>query len=188
MSAPTCLGRRMLGVSKWAGAFVCAALVTIWLISGWHRLRWDIVQSDFHGVHSVGFEVSKGGLRIHRWIDRQGMTGFPPPWGWQRTRVQDAPGWQLWFGYRDGSSGIHTSWNAFVPLWAPLLVFGPLTYVLWRRSRRFDAALCLCGYPRAGLEEGATCPECGRRKDASRKRRGRREPVQRPGSSSGAKG
>lgn len=50
-----------------------------------------------------------------------------------------------------------------VPLWIPTLAAAALGLVAHRRVRRLDRiGRCYrCGYDRAGLAAGSTCPECG---------------------------
>ncbi len=141
---------------------MCASMMLVWLFSGWYNVRWDIRRFHSGGVSSLGLEISEGGLRLHRWADRQGMSGWLGFHGWRWGRIQDAPRWKVWFGYRDRwTSQILSAREWFCPLWAPLFLFGPPTVVLWRRVR-VRPGCCPCGYPRAGLAESASCPECGR--------------------------
>ncbi len=55
-----------------------------------------------------------------------------------------------------------------LPFWVVLAAFGPLTTWLWWRdwrANRWGPGQCAaCGYDLAGLDLGATCPECGKAK------------------------
>ena len=68
---------------------------------------------------------------------------------------------QSW-GMRVHASGRY-DWQVLLPLWIPVLVFGATSYALWRwgAGLRNKGACTKCGYDRAGLDAGATCPECG---------------------------
>jgi hypothetical protein len=141
---------------------VCAALVSAWLLSGWYSVRWDRSRLHSGGMYWIGVECSAGGLRIRRAADKHGMSGAFGPSGWRREPIRDAPPrWQVWFGYRHMSSLTLTSWEVFIPLWAPLVVCGLPTLMLWRRRHRIHPGFCACGYSRTGLAESVACPECG---------------------------
>ena len=157
------VGKKVCTALRWSGVLVCAALALGWVLSGWYKGKWIGSHYTGRGVYSLGLEISEGGLRMHWWGDGQGMSGAigffdGSSWG----RIQGAPSWHLWFEHEDvlGRGPVtHHLW--FVPLWAPLLLCGPPTVVLWRR-RCIRAGFCSCVYARAGLPESAACPECGR--------------------------
>lgn len=63
--------------------------------------------------------------------------------------------------------GSWDAWSVTIPLWAPLgLAAGWCAWVWW--PRRLPHACRACGYSRAGLAQGAPCPECGTRPRAPR--------------------
>ncbi len=157
------VGETANAILRWSGVVVCAIMVLAWLLSGWYTIQWADGRVHSGGMYWLGLECSEGGLRVRRAIDRQGMSGWFGPNGWKSEPIRGAPPhWKLWFEYRYTPTGTITFWDVFIPCWALLAVGASTTLVLWRRKRRTCPGFCPCGYPRVGLVEDATCPECGR--------------------------
>lgn len=142
----------MWWVVKWAGTVASLFIAAAWLGSGFGFVQ--VADSSERGVaiwsgclvvqtsrHLIPFEAP---VDIGRFQDG----------GWHM-------GWCLWL-----MEGDRNGWIAIIPMWAPLIVVGGLTLLLWRHDtrarRRARLNQCVrCGYDRAGLVAGAPCPECG---------------------------
>lgn len=152
----------MLAVVKWTSVVICAIALLAWVFSGWYYVRWGATSYDSQGFFWLRVEVSDGGLRMNRMVDKQGMSGAILPTGWEWGRKSGSPRWLGWFGYRDTSAGTFLiGRELFVPLWVPFVVC-LLPTSMFRRRRPIGRGRCPCGYSRAGLLEDAPCPECGR--------------------------
>ncbi|MFN0012504.1 MAG: hypothetical protein ACKVS8_12770 [Phycisphaerales bacterium] len=135
---------------KWGGAAVCAALLVVWVGSGWWFLMWSstggtIVQIGA-GQATVASDMSKY------------LAPYQPGLEAGRTRASFA------YGFDWIAEGL--DWEFVFPLWAPFVLFLIPTAIAWcldaRARRAARIGLCAkCGYDRAGLAPGAVCPECG---------------------------
>lgn len=155
---------RPLVVLKWAGAGMCAVILAAWFASGWfgsivqtleHERLWDfevvggrlcLARVDFGPPGSVS------GSEFHSSVTKRKTP--TPAWDWSISREVHV------------NPGLPNDYFIEVPLHVPLALIALVTGGLFgndtRRRRTAGTNRCAkCGYDRAGLAEGAACPECG---------------------------
>jgi hypothetical protein len=148
---------------------------------GWeHEERWTPAPRDVNDWSTYASWVGRAGwpLRALTWeVHADGSQGAtsgiaaratgPPslirrgldyPWNWT---AQDLWHWKrlpllpLW-------PGVAVNTVAYMALAGLSWCFGRAAVRAIRRQAKFRRGLCQsCGYPRAGLPQGAVCPECG---------------------------
>lgn len=141
---------RIRKTTKWTGAAVSVVLVGVWVGSVWYIGAW-------RGKNGHGVDISGGRLNVS-WPVAPGGWGEVP--GWHFDRYPTALHWM----YERSDDAIGT-WIA-LPIWPIALSAAIVTLAAWRLDtlarRRARPGMCpKCGYDRAGLPEGAACPECG---------------------------
>jgi hypothetical protein len=137
---------RVRKVGKWGGVVVTAMLVAAWVVSRWQGARVVVGSEVIVTLHAGEARATTMGPMSPRMsfgrVD-------PPHWEWS------------FFGKTWGGDFTYEA-----PLWAPIVMLGAATCVLWwwdtRASGRMQGRCAACGYDRAGLGAGAVCPECGR--------------------------
>jgi len=146
---------------KRIGCFACLVLSIAWAASCLWHIQYGIRRSTPGGFAWMAVHLGEGGIELESWADPRALSGVGVIDGWWYGAAHRPPYWGFRFHSADLKSSFLTGWSLFVPFWVPLLVCGIPTAVLWRRTRGATGC-CPCGYPRAGLREGAPCPECGR--------------------------
>lgn len=136
----------------WGGWTLFALLAVVFAIS----VFWTVGRQGEH----YAISVDGGSIRIV-WSSRPEKESDR---GWWARSERDVI---RWWTTSDAGSGRVGWWTADTfPLW--MLMLPALTAAVvaesigWRARRRRSEGRCVpCGYDRAGLEEGAKCPECG---------------------------
>jgi hypothetical protein len=137
---------------KWGGAAMTVLLVVVWIGSGWAYAMWQIGWFTRVDV--------RGGVIAVRHAKLPGTRVVGPGWRWgvAKTDLQYTADWDGYFGGR--------VWRVDLPLWALATAAAVVSVLAWHLDtlarRRTLPNLCpKCNYDRAGLAEGAACPECG---------------------------
>ncbi len=136
-------------IAKWAGLCLVAALLMVWIASGW--VTWRFSAGGWSGGVWAGY------LQVYRFYGQRGVN----------SRVTFSPRFRMvWyrgviFGPRHNVVSVYPFRHAEAPVWLiALLVAGPTVY-WWRADRPYAAKCCQrCGYDLTGNESGR-CPECG---------------------------
>ncbi|CAG0989038.1 hypothetical protein PHYC_02185 [Phycisphaerales bacterium] len=141
--------KRLRATLRWAFTAAAVLIIPCWLLS----LFWTAA-FGFPPIGLVG--LYRGTLAVE----------IPPTWAWPGVpvvwqRESDEAIW--WFLWEVDSSGFR---DFGVPFWMFEVTLLAVAVPLWRahiRSRRnANPNICRkCGYSRAGLPPGTSCPECG---------------------------
>jgi hypothetical protein len=141
---------RIRKMIKWGGAAVTVLLVVVWIGSSWCWMR---------------LAAPSG----RQWRLDQGAVVCDPPGGGIATSWIPGGGWSFDVSRQptgDGNQKVRLSLGGRRILIAPFaMLAGAVAAAAWRfdvLARRGRRNVCSkCGYDRAGIGEGAVCPECG---------------------------
>jgi hypothetical protein len=148
---------RLLCAVQSIALVVAAASAVAWAAS----VGWTVfAMGPFGGSAGI-----KCGVVFYNWTTeplRRSLTASgvaPFGWSWDLSeRIPPMEWWPFLSVRHPSGRGLIT-----VPLWMPALLAGSAGFACWRQRRSIAAVghCGKCGYDRAGLANGAPCPECG---------------------------
>jgi hypothetical protein len=156
--------------AKWTCTLAAGAVVGVAVFSGFYGLSYYTTSNSGDTWWHVS--VSSGKMLAGR-LGGWRRSSMPPPLGWN---VRWSPGWYWGYSGEESPSSKGWTWHAGV-LYAPnqhgwavgasvlypvVLMLVPAALLWYADRRRRGPGSCGgCGYDRAGLAVGVTCPECG---------------------------
>jgi hypothetical protein len=169
---------RLFNFTSALSLLLCVSAGALWVRSYWVDYSAAYASNDLQRLRRTAFSVEARGGQVdfHHYVADYTSTPraldffrrHTPPVGFfhateDRSRFTALGGWGFHGYFREKWNPVDTVSMLIVPLWLPVLLFGLLPALWWKRRRkpRRGPTLCpTCGYDlRASAER---CPECGR--------------------------
>lgn len=163
--------RRMQALWRWLLTATFCLLIGAYPSSVWGRLEASRVRGfpQMTAMHIHAISLRSGAIFFDRsflWLSGEPLDDVRYLCSYRRDPTPLVKRWFEWRTWPSPpGSPFPRSFRLGVPLWVPILILGPITYLKWRRYLRDRSctirACASCRYSLEQLPPGSPCPECG---------------------------